>query len=61
MAVRMVSIVPVCCICWLNKVLNSVRKAETVPRDQNPGDWGDGMGIRGRRGFGEWYRELSVG
>jgi len=27
--VSMVSIVPVCCISWLNKVSNSARKAET--------------------------------
>ena len=33
MVVSMVSIVPVCCISWLNKVLNSVREAEScAPR-----------------------------
>ena len=25
------------------------------------GTVGDGMGIRGRRGFGKWYKGLSVG
>ena len=40
MAVSMVSIVPVCCISWLNKVLNSVRKAEScAPRSTA---WGPG-------------------
>jgi len=36
----MVSIVPVCCISWLNKILNSVRKAESsAPRSTA---WGPG-------------------
>jgi len=39
-AVIMVSIVPVCCISWLNKILNSVRKAESrAPRSTA---WGPG-------------------
>jgi len=39
-AVSLVSIVPVCCISWLNKVLNPVRKAEScAPRSTA---WGPG-------------------
>ena len=46
----MVNIVPVCCVSWLNKVLNSVRKAESVPRDQQAGDRGRRHGNMRQKG-----------
>jgi len=51
--VIMVSIVSVCCISWLNKVLNSVKKRKAVHRDQQPGDRG--------RTHGEYEAEGGFG
>jgi hypothetical protein len=37
------------------------KSGKLCPEINSLGTGGDGMGIRGRRGFGKWYKGLSVG
>jgi len=37
------------------------KSGKLCPEINRLGTVGDGMGIRGRRGFGKWYKGLSVG
>jgi hypothetical protein len=59
----MVSIVPVCCISWLNKVLNSVRKAEScAPRSTAWEPWATTWEFEAERGLGVAQRvEFGAG